>query len=143
MMMRRSEARCNAERACQRCRPRGCRGGDVGRDDLLRRRGRHTKVQTKVRNRALFVRSAKGDKDRVVMLPRSLAPSLRKHVAHETQPPWAANVEAGRAGKQLRDALAREYPRAGASWFWFRVSAHQRLSILPHSGVIRRHDLHP
>lgn len=31
-------------------------------------------------NQAIFVRSGKGGKDRVVMLPRSLSPALRRHV---------------------------------------------------------------
>jgi integron integrase len=94
-------------------------------------------------NRAVFVRCGKGGKDRVVMLPRSLAPALRRHLADTSRPIWLADVESGRAGVQLPDALARKYPRAGASWPWFWVFPQQRLSVDPRSGVVRRHHLYP
>jgi integron integrase len=94
-------------------------------------------------NQAIFVRAGKGGKDRVVMLPRSLVPWLREHLAHRAQPQWAADAEAGQAGVQLPDALARKYPRAGASWAWFWVFAQQRLAVDPRSGVVRRHHLYP
>ena len=94
-------------------------------------------------NQALFVRSGKGGKDRVVMLPRSLTPSLRAHLAGQARPCWAADVAAGHTGVQLPDALERKYPRAGVSWAWFWVFAQQRLSPDPRSGVLRRHHLYP
>ena len=53
----------------------------------------------------------------------------------------------GRGGRVHRraspDALARKYPRAGASWAWFWVFPQQRRSVDPRSGVIRRHHLFP
>jgi integron integrase len=94
-------------------------------------------------HQALFVRAGKGGKDRVVMLPRSLAPALREHLAHQARALWAADVAAGRAGVQLPDALERKYPRAGASWAWFWVFAQQRLAVDRRSGMIRRHHLYP
>lgn len=94
-------------------------------------------------NQAIFVRSGKGGKDRVVMLPRSLTAELRRHVAQEARALWSADAAAGHAGVQLPDALERKYPRAGVSWAWFWVFAQQRLSADPRSGVIRRHHLYP
>ncbi|HET9821588.1 MAG TPA: integron integrase [Burkholderiaceae bacterium] len=94
-------------------------------------------------NQAVFVRSGKGGKDRVVMLPRSIAPALRRHMGDVSRALWSADVASGRCGVQLPDALERKYPRAGASWAWFWVFAQQRPSVDPRSGVSRRHHLYP
>ena len=94
-------------------------------------------------NQAIVVRSGKGGKDRFVMLPRSLAPALRRHVSEDSRALWLADGACGRAGVGLPDALERKYPRAGASWAWFWVFAQQRLSVDPRSGLVRRHHLYP
>ncbi len=91
--------------------------------------------------RALFVREGKGGKDRVVMLPDSLVPDLRAHLAR-SRLVWSADVAAGQAGVELPHALERKYPRAGSSWGWFWVFSQDRLSTDPRSGVIRRHHLY-
>jgi integron integrase len=93
-------------------------------------------------HRAIVVRQGKGDKDRVVMLPDTLAPELRAQLdaAHAL---WAADVAAERAGVAMpSDALARKYPRAGASWAWFWVFPQAQHSVDPRSGVLRRHHLY-
>ena len=43
----------------------------------------------------IVVRSVKGDKDRVVMLPRSLAPALRQQLTH-SRALWASDHASGR-----------------------------------------------
>jgi integron integrase len=86
----------------------------------------------------LTVKSGKGDKDRMTMLPESLYDELR------------AQLEAGRelydedraadvAGVWLPDALARKYPNAGKEWAWFWVFPSQKLSVDPRSRMVRRH----
>jgi site-specific recombinase XerD len=47
-------------------------------------------------NQAILVRSGKGDKDRVVvvMLPRSLEPALRLHVAQASRSLWSTTIAA-------------------------------------------------
>jgi integrase len=79
-------------------------------------------------NQAIVVRSGKGGKDRVVMLPRCPAPALRLNLAQQLRAPWSVDRAAGCAGVHLPDALERKYPRAGCSWAWFWVFAQQRLS---------------
>ena len=87
---------------------------------------------------ALVVREGKGAKDRVVMLPSSLAPALREQMTR-TRVLWSGDREAGYAGVHMPDALERKYPRAGSSWSWFWVFPQAELSTDPRSGVVRRH----
>lgn len=90
--------------------------------------------------RVVTVRAGKGGKDRVVMLPDCLTPALRAQL-HQAHTLWQADVQAGRGGVQLPDALERKYPRAGLSWAWFWVFPQAGLSVCPRSGVVRRHHL--
>jgi integron integrase len=87
---------------------------------------------------ALVVREGKGFKDRVVMLPASLAPALREQIAR-TRVLWAGDRAAGHGGVHMPSALDRKYPRAGASWSWFWVFPHLQISVDPRSGAERRH----
>jgi integron integrase len=89
----------------------------------------------------IVVREAKGAKDRVVMLPRSLAEPLREQLArsHST---WTTDRAAGRPGVFLPHALERKYPRADQSWAWFWVFPSPVLSVDPRTGIERRHHLH-
>jgi len=89
-------------------------------------------------HQALIVREGKGFKDRVVMLPASLAPALRDQVAR-ARLVWAGDRALGHAGVHMPDALARKYPRAGASWNWFWVFPHLATGIDPRTDVLRRH----
>jgi integron integrase len=92
-------------------------------------------------HRALIVREGKGSKDRVVMLPQSLATELRAQLAR-SRIVWASDVEAGTAGVEMPHALDRKYPRAGQSWAWFWVFPQDHHSTDPRSGVVRRHHLY-
>jgi integron integrase len=91
-------------------------------------------------HRAIVVRSGKGGKDRVVMLPESLAADLRQQLAAAHQR-WQQDAQDGTAGVQLPHALERKYLRAGHSWAWFWVFPQATLSTDPRSGVVRRHHL--
>ena len=62
----------------------------------------------------IVVRCGKGAKDRVVMLPATLAAALQEQLRH-ARSAWDADAAAGRGGVQMPDALERKYPRAGAS----------------------------
>ena len=88
----------------------------------------------------VVVRAGKGDKDRVVMLPRSLTLPLREQLAR-ARALWAADRATGRSGVYLPHALDMKYPRAGASWAWHWVFPADGLSIDPRTGVERRHHL--
>jgi integron integrase len=88
----------------------------------------------------IVVRSGKGDKDRVVMLPRTLAPPLRDQLTR-SRALWAADRAAGRSGVYMPQALDAKYPRAGQTWAWHWVFPAAGLSVDPRTGVERRHHL--
>ena len=90
--------------------------------------------------RVIVVRQGKGGKDRVVMLPATLAPALTEQL-RQARALWHADAGAGHSGVQLPDALERKYPRAGTSWGWFWVFPQATHSVCPRSGVQRRHHL--
>lgn len=89
----------------------------------------------------ILVREGKGNKDRVTMLPASLADALRAQLAR-AQIFFEQDRAAGRPGVYLPDALERKYPAAGQSWAWFWVFPADRLSVDPRSGEERRHHLY-
>ena len=86
----------------------------------------------------LSVRAGKGNKDRMTMVPRSLAPRLREH-RERLLSMYQADREAKLPGVALPEALARKWPTAGEKfeWFWFFPSSI--LMTDPRSGIIRRH----
>ena len=63
----------------------------------------------------IIVREGKGSKDRALMLPESLAPSLREQLSR-ARAWWLKDQAEGRSGVALPGALERKYPRAGHSW---------------------------
>jgi len=68
----------------------------------------------------ITVRSGKGDKDRVVMLPARLETALKQQL-HRAHLVWAADRRAGQQGVELPAGIERRQPRAGRSWGWFWV----------------------
>ena len=88
----------------------------------------------------IIVREAKGAKDRVVMLPHSLAPALRlQMLAARAQ--WEADRQVQRGGVEVPHALESKYPNVGFTWGWFWLFPSPTLSVDPRSGVERRHHL--
>ncbi len=88
----------------------------------------------------IIVREAKGNKDRVVMLPRALVSALRQQWLH-ARGVWEQDRQAQRGGVQTPHALEQKYPQVGSTWGWFWVFPSPTFSIDPHSGAERRHHL--
>ena len=88
----------------------------------------------------IIVREAKGGKDRVVMLPRSLEPALRIQLL-ATRSQWEIDRQAQRGGVETPHALQAKYPKVGYTWGWFWMFPSPTLSIDPLTGVERRHHL--
>ena len=88
--------------------------------------------------KVIVVRQAKGNKDRVVMLPHSLLDTLRQQLLH-ARAVWEKDRQTDQAGVEVPDALEVKYPKVGHSWGWFWLFPAQGTSVDPRSGVIRRH----
>ena len=89
---------------------------------------------------SIIVREAKGGKDRVVMLPRSLTPALRVQLlAARTQ--WETDKQSQRAGVEVPHARQTNYAKVSQTWGWCWMFPSPALSIDPRSGIERRHHL--
>ncbi|MCX7149670.1 MAG: integron integrase [Rhodocyclales bacterium] len=86
----------------------------------------------------ILVRDGKGFKDRVTMLPASVAPALREHM-ERVRELHRQDLVAGNGEVHLPYALDRKYPAAGREWMWQYIFPSANLSVDPRSGVVRRH----
>ncbi|TWU10249.1 Tyrosine recombinase XerC [Allorhodopirellula heiligendammensis] len=87
------------------------------------------------------VHASKGGKSRIVPMPASVVPEIRKwmesrRVLHEH------DLEQGQASVCLPKALERKYPAAARELKWQYLFASHRLSRDPRTRVLRRHHLH-
>jgi integron integrase len=89
----------------------------------------------------IVVRHGKGGKDRVVMLPRPLIPSLKQQMAY-SRSFWALDRARAIPGVSLPERLEMKYPRAGESWTWHWVFPAPTLSIDPLTRAMRRYHQH-
>jgi integron integrase len=88
----------------------------------------------------IMVRDTKGNEDRVTMLPQSIAPLLRSHLATVKQL-HEADLANGYGMVELPYALERKYPNADREWYWQYVFPSEKHSVDPRSKVVRRHHL--
>jgi integron integrase len=91
-------------------------------------------------NHSLVVRSGKGDKDRVTLLPDFLHERLQKHL-ETVKETHDGDLKLGHGAVYLPTALERKYSNAAREWNWQYVFPAARLSVDPRSGVVRRHHL--
>jgi integron integrase len=86
----------------------------------------------------IVVRQAKGQKDRVTMLPKTIKAPLKTHLEkvkqiHET------DLAEGYGAVYLPYALERKYQKANIMWGWQYVFPSHKRAIDPRSGIERRH----
>ena len=89
----------------------------------------------------LLVRSGKGDKDRITVLPESVYAPLR-HQLVKVEELFRFDRAHKVEGVNLPGALARKYPNAGTEWCWQWIFPSNNLSVDPKSGIVRRHHIH-
>lgn len=89
----------------------------------------------------IVVRAAKGDKDRVTVLPAVITADLARHL-ERVREQHGRDVQAGAGWVELPYALARKYPNAGHEWLWQWVFPATRFYRDRDSGQLRRHHLH-
>ncbi len=86
----------------------------------------------------ITVREAKGNKDRVTMLPASVVPTLRQHLDRVHLLHRQA-LDEGHGGVFLPGAFERKSAGAANSWAWQYVFPAAQASIDPRDGAFRRH----
>lgn len=92
-------------------------------------------------NGTIMVRGGKGDKDRVTIMPHSLAGALSGQLMIARRY-YEIDRQLGMPGVYLPEALERKYPGASGEWGWFWVFPAEGYSIDPRSGVRRRHHIY-
>ncbi|MFP7755680.1 integron integrase [Thermodesulfobacteriota bacterium B35] len=88
--------------------------------------------------RKIYVRGGKGGKDRVTVLPPSIAGELQQHIAR-VEALHHQDLEEGFGEVYIPSALARKYPNAARETGWQYVFPARKRSVDPRSGVERRH----
>ena len=91
--------------------------------------------------KSITVRSGKGQKDRITMLPGAIQDPLRRHleVVHLQH---QRDLDRGAGYVELPVALARKYPNAPRDWGWQWVFPATRTYVDPITRQRRRHHLH-
>jgi integron integrase len=86
----------------------------------------------------IVIRNGKGAKDRVTMVPRSVADALARQI-ERARAEHAGDLRGGFGETFLPDALARKYPNAAREVGWQYVFPAAKRSRDPRTGVERRH----
>ncbi|NNE94282.1 MAG: integron integrase [Verrucomicrobiales bacterium] len=88
--------------------------------------------------RQITVRSGKGDRDRVTVLPARLTARLTEW-KEEIREIHEQDRRKELPGVALPNAFERKNPKAGKEWAWFWLFPAPRLSTDPDTGILRRH----
>ncbi|MBI5591780.1 MAG: integron integrase [Deltaproteobacteria bacterium] len=86
----------------------------------------------------LYIRDAKGGKDRTTVFPESIQAELRRHL-EKVKRLHDEDIAKGFGEVYLPTALAKKYPSASKEFRWQYVFPSKNLSKDPRSEVIRRH----
>lgn len=89
----------------------------------------------------IVIRSGKGAKDRITVLPDRLVQPLQ-HQLDYARRLHDSDLEEGYGSVYLPFALESKYPNAHTEWRWQYVFPSRNRSADPRSGIVRRHHLH-
>src|SRR5256712_10060212 len=89
----------------------------------------------------ILVRGAKGDKDRITVLPAAIKADLIRHL-DRVREQHGRDLQAGGGWVELPTAPDRKYPNAGREWVWQWVFPATRFYRDRVTGQLRRHHLH-
>ena len=89
----------------------------------------------------IVVRSGKGGKDRVTVLPAAIQPALREHL-QAMRAQHKRDLAQGAGWVELPSAMARKSPSAGRQWSWQWVFPATRTYRHPETRQRRRHHIH-
>lgn len=94
-----------------------------------------------LKSRSVTIRSGKGGKDRITVLPERLVELPEEQLAHARRR-WLQDIRDPRFAIELPDALARKVPTAARQFGWYWVFPATRLYHDGRNGSLRRHHLH-
>jgi len=86
----------------------------------------------------IYVRGAKGNKDRTTLFPKSIQVEMR-HQLEKVKRSHDEDLGQGYGGVYLPEALNRKYPHAAQEFRWQYVFPAKKRSVDPRTGVERRH----
>jgi integron integrase len=86
----------------------------------------------------IYVRAAKGNKDRTTLLPTSIRPQMRQQL-EKVKRLHDEDLAQGYGEVYLPDALARKYPHASREFRWQYLFPSKKRSVDPRTGAERRH----
>jgi integron integrase len=86
----------------------------------------------------ITLRDTKSNRDRVTLLPTSVTPALKLHLA-KIQAQHQEDLASGYGEVELPYALANKYPREAYAWHWQYIFPASDFSTDPRSGHVRRH----
>jgi integron integrase len=89
----------------------------------------------------IVVRSGKGNRDRVTVLPASIRDELARHLLG-VRDQHQRDLGDGAGWVELPLSLGRKYPGRGREWGWQWVFPATRTYVHPETKEIRRHHLH-
>jgi len=92
-------------------------------------------------NQLIFVRSGKGAKDRITLLPEQLIGALRKQIIY-VKKLHEYDLQNGYNSVYMPDALERKYPNAGKQLSWRFVFPGDQILKDPRTGILHRHHIH-
>jgi integron integrase len=86
----------------------------------------------------IYLRAAKGGKDRVTLFPKSIHEDLRKHL-EKVKRLHEEDLARGHGEVYIAESLSRKYPHAAKEFRWQYVFPSKSLSTDPRTGKTRRH----
>lgn len=90
----------------------------------------------------ITIRSGKGNKDRMTILPENLKQNIENHIT-DIKHLYLLDRENEENGVEMPGALGKKYPGAGKEWGWFWLFPSNKLSVDPRSKQVRRYHLYP
>lgn len=92
--------------------------------------------------RAILVRSGKGNKDRLTLLPESIVGKLQDNL-QTSRKLYEDDRDKDIEGVMLPQALSQKFKNASREWPWFWVFPSQKLSVDPYANTVRRFHIYP
>jgi integron integrase len=89
----------------------------------------------------IIVREAKGEKDRITTLPKSIIPELRTHL-NKVYKQHKEDLKRGRGKTLLPNALAKKHPNADKEFGWQYVFPADKFIKDKETGLIYRFHIH-